>query len=99
MAKYECIQIGRALYEVRSPFGTKTLLTGYEVKAILDYFREQEWKAGIEDVIAMGDYEINDMESFVDDCMDEIRNKCEIYGEFTGEIKDIVDDMYAEMEV
>ena len=93
-SKYECIQIAPALYEVRGPEGAKTL-TGYEVTAILDYFREQGWESQVREAIELHpEYEIDDEDAFVEECMDEIRSKYEIYGEFNRDIEGIVIDHY-----
>lgn len=97
MKGYSCKEVSPGLYEVKSPNRT-VMLEGYEITAILDYFREREWEAGIRDAIddhPEGDL-IENVDSFVEKCLDEIRSSYEIYGEFTKNYKDIVSDMIEE---
>lgn len=98
MAMYSCKEVSPGLYEVKSPNRT-VMLEGYEITAILDYFREREWEDGIRD--AINDHPecdlIENVDEFFENCLDEIRSKYEIYGEFNGNYKDIVTDMITDM--
>ena len=97
MGRYSCKEVSPGLYEVKSPNRT-VMLEGYEITAILDYFREREWEDGIRDAIddhPEGDL-IENVDEFVENCLDEIRSRYEIYGEFNGNYKDIVTDMIEE---
>ena len=97
MKGYSCKEVSPGLYEVESPNRT-VMLGGYEITAILDYFREREWEAGIRDAIDdhPGGEMIEDVDEFVKTCVDEIRDKYETYGEFAGNYKNIVTDMIEE---
>lgn len=97
MKGYSCKEVSPGLYEVKSPNRT-VMLEGYEITAILDYCREREWEAGIRDAIddLPEDDLIENVDEFVESCLDEIRSKYELYGEFNGSYTDIVTDMIEE---
>lgn len=91
MGRCSCREISSGLYEVES--STRTVILDHnEITAILDYFREREWEAGIRE--AIDNHPENDLienkEEFVKDCLDEIRSRYEIYGKFNGDYEDIV---------
>lgn len=96
MKGYSMHEVGPDLYQLATPIRS-ILLDGNEINTILDYFREREWEAEIRDAIDQHpEFELEDVEEFVTEVLDEIKGTYEIYGEYHGNIESLVIDMYEE---